>query len=39
MSRLKATYDKEIISKLITNLESMKEIDTKVRQFRIHNVV
>ena len=29
----------DIISKLITNLESMKEIDTKVRQFRIHNVV
>ena len=36
---ISGSVSEEIISKLITNLESMKEIDTKVRQFRIHNVV
>ena len=36
---ISGSVSEEIIAKLITNLESMKEIDTKVRQFRIHNVV
>ena len=36
---ISGSVSEEIISKLITNLESMKEIDTKVRQFRIHNAV
>ena len=29
----------ELISRLIENLESMKEIEGKVRQFRIHNAI
>ena len=29
----------ELISRLIENLESMREIEGKVRQFRIHNAI
>ena len=36
---ISGSVSEEIISKLTTNLESMKEIDTKVKQFRIHNAV
>ena len=36
---ISGSVSEEIASKLMANLESMKEIDTEVRQFRIHNAV
>ena len=36
---ISGSVSEEIASKLMTNLESMKEIDAEVRQFRIHNAV
>ena len=36
---ISGSVSEEIASKLIANLESMKEIDAEVRQFRIHNAV
>ena len=36
---ISGSVSEEIASKLMANLESMKEIDAEVRQFRIHNAV
>ena len=36
---ISGSVSEEIASKLMTNIESMKEIDAEVRQFRIHNAV
>ena len=36
---ISGSVSEEIASKLMANLESMKEIDDEVRQFRIHNAV
>ena len=36
---ISGSVSEEIVSKLMANLESMKEIDAEVRQFRIHNAV
>ena len=36
---ISGSVSEEIASKLMANLESMKEIDAEVRQFRIHNAL
>ena len=36
---ISGSVSEEIASKLMANLESMKEIDAEVRQFRIHNAM
>ena len=36
---ISGSVSEEIASKLMANLESMKEIDAEVRQFRIHNAI